>query len=163
MRFRKHKSEYTAKLDMTPMIDLVFQLLVFFIMSLKIVAPEGDFNIKMPLSAPSAGPPDEVQLPPIKIRLKADAKGELSEIVLNERSLGTHFDALHTQIIDLVGDERGPGSMAESTEVELDCDYQLHYKHVIQAVTAVSGYLTPDGRVVRLIEKIKFASPKKSS
>ncbi|NBP80347.1 hypothetical protein EBU58_06445, partial [bacterium] len=31
-------------INMTPMIDIVFQLLAFFIMSLKIVQPEGDFD-----------------------------------------------------------------------------------------------------------------------
>ena len=41
------------ELQMTPMIDIVFQLLVFFIMTFKIVAQEGDFNIKMPVSAPT--------------------------------------------------------------------------------------------------------------
>ena len=37
--------------NMTPMIDIVFQLLTFFIMTLKIATQEGDFNIKMPLAA----------------------------------------------------------------------------------------------------------------
>ena len=36
-------------INMTPMIDVVFQLLSFFVMSFKIVAQEGDFNIKMPI------------------------------------------------------------------------------------------------------------------
>ena len=39
------------KLNMTAMIDIVFQLLVFFVMTFKVVAMEGDFNIKMPLAA----------------------------------------------------------------------------------------------------------------
>ena len=43
-----------VKLEMTPMIDIVFQLLVFFIMTFKIVSQEGDFNIKMPRAAPRA-------------------------------------------------------------------------------------------------------------
>jgi biopolymer transport protein ExbD len=42
-----------VEIPMTPMIDIVFQLLVFFIMTFKIVSQEGDFNIKMPLAAPS--------------------------------------------------------------------------------------------------------------
>jgi biopolymer transport protein ExbD len=45
------------ELQMTPMIDIVFQLLVFFIMTFKIVSQEGDFNIKMPLAAQQAGAP----------------------------------------------------------------------------------------------------------
>ena len=41
------KSEGVAKVDipMAPMIDIVFQLLIFFMLNLKIVAPEGNFNV----------------------------------------------------------------------------------------------------------------------
>ena len=35
------------KINMTAMIDIVFQLLVVFIMTFKVVAMEGDFNIKL--------------------------------------------------------------------------------------------------------------------
>ena len=52
---RPHDRGQKVELQMTPMIDIVFQLLIFFIITFKIVAPEGDFNIKMPLAAPSAG------------------------------------------------------------------------------------------------------------
>ena len=44
--------------------------------------------------------------------------------------------------------------------MELDCDYELHYEHVIAAVTAVSGYVDPNDTVVKLVEKIKFAPPR---
>ncbi|MEM7457072.1 MAG: biopolymer transporter ExbD, partial [Planctomycetota bacterium] len=36
-RVRSKQSEEEIKVDMTPMIDIVFQLLVFFIMTFKIV------------------------------------------------------------------------------------------------------------------------------
>jgi hypothetical protein len=39
---------------MTPMIDVVFQLMSFFMCTLKIVAPEGDFDIRMPLGKSAA-------------------------------------------------------------------------------------------------------------
>ncbi len=43
---------------------------------------------------------------------------------------------------------------------ELDCDYGLNYEHVIEAITAVSGYVDHStGQVQRLIEKIKFTPP----
>ncbi len=150
-----------VELNMTSMIDIVFQLLVFFIMTFKIVSPEGDFNIKMPLAAPSEGLPDEDQLPPIKVRLQADSSGRLTNIRMGTVGLGTDFRALRMQIRDIVGDETGPGSIAESTEVELDCDYQLKFEYVIDAITAVSGYVDPSTRsVVKVIEKIKFAPPR---
>jgi hypothetical protein len=34
--------------------------------------------------------------------------------------------------------------------------------NVVQAITAVSGQVQPDGSVVDLIKKIKFTPPKKS-
>jgi biopolymer transport protein ExbD len=149
-----------VEVQMTPMIDIVFQLLVFFIMTFKIVSQEGDFNIKMPLSAPSEGLPDEDKLPPMKVRLVASSSGELAQIKLNDNNFGLSFDGLHDYIISLIGDDRGPGSVQETAEVELDCDYNLRYEAVIQAVTAVSGYVDADGNIVKLVEKIKFAPPR---
>ena len=53
---------------------------------------------------------------------------------------------------------------AEATEVELECDYHLRYEYVMDAITAVSGYIdrTPDGQaqIVELVKKIKFSPPK---
>ena len=48
----KRGEDQKISIDMTPMIDIVFQLLSFFIFTLKISAQEGDFMIKMPLAAP---------------------------------------------------------------------------------------------------------------
>ena len=149
----------TVELQMTPMIDIVFQLLVFFVMTFKIVLPEGDFNIKMPLAAPQEGVPAENSLPPIIVRIIADADGKLSGLRMNNQPLES-FNELHHRIIRLVRDDQGPGSVAESAEVELDCDYHLKYQYIIEAISAISGYITPDRKVVKLIEKIKFAPPK---
>ena len=160
-RVGQHKEE--IELQMVPMIDIVFQLLIFFIMTFKIVLPEGDFNIRMPLAAPHEGPPDENQLPPMKVRMKADSSGELASLALNERVFTGRdpFGSLHAHLISVVGTERGPSSAAATAEVELDVDYDLKYKYVIEAITNISGYVTEDKQIVKLIEKIKFAPPKK--
>jgi biopolymer transport protein ExbD len=150
------------ELQMTPMIDIVFQLLVFFIMTFKIVAAEGDFNIKMPIGAPSEGKPDPHQLPPLKLKLRANSQGQLTSMQLNQKQIARgDWGALRGHIISILGDERGPMSIQDSLEVELDCDYNLHYEHVIDAITAVSGYIGEDDKVVKLVEKIKFTPPKK--
>jgi biopolymer transport protein ExbD len=155
------------ELQMTPMIDIVFQLLVFFIMTFKIVSQEGDFNIKMPLADPSTGTVDDLQIPPMKVRLTADSAGRLNGIFLNERALGftpgsrVPMMPLRNEMVSIIGDDRGPGSYQEQAEIELDCDYSLHYSHVIEAITAVSGYIDPATRdVVKLVEKINFAQPR---
>ncbi|MCX7424869.1 MAG: biopolymer transporter ExbD [Planctomycetia bacterium] len=150
-----------VELMMTPMVDIVFQLLIFFLMTFKITSAEGDFNVKMPLAAPSQGKPDELQLPPLKVRLTADPGGRIAGIFLGQAPM-KDFRQLREQIVGIVGDDTGPGSITDTQEVELDCDYNLDFKHVIDAITAVSGQITPDGEVVKLIEKIKFAPPRGS-
>ena len=147
-----------VQMQMAPMIDVVFQLLVFFIMTFKIVTLEGDFNIRMPLAAVSEGPVSDV-LPPIRLRLASGPDGELTGIRMGEEPLSS-FAELHEEILAIVGTDTGPGSLAESAEVELDVDYNLKYEYVIEAVTAVSGRIDRNNRIIRLIEKIKFAPPR---
>lgn len=146
-------------IDMTPMIDCCFQLIIFFMLTLRVFTPEGDFNIKMPLAAPSQGTPEDQQLPPIKVRLRATPSGELQGIEMGNRALGTKYAALRGQIRDLVGDSAGPGA-ASGAEVEFDSDYDLKYKYVIEAITSVSGYVK-DGTIHKLVDKIKFSPPRK--
>ena len=59
---------------------------------------------------------------------------------MGQRSLGRDFTALRSEVPGIIGHERGPGSLAELTEVELDCDYNLDYEYEINAITHVSGY-----------------------
>ncbi len=159
MKFR-HKSSQQDKteLSMTSMIDIVFLLLVFFVMTFKISAQEGDFNINMPKEG-EQGQADNTQLP-LKLRLIADAAGNLQEIVLNDsQSFGTNWEQLRGYVVGLVGDQTGPAD-AEGPEVEIDLDYNLHYVHVIEAITSVTGYRSGND-IVRLVDRIKFAKQRK--
>ncbi len=146
-------------IDMTPMIDVVFQLMSFFMCTLKVVAPEGDFDIRMPLGAAAAAAPDDQQVPPVRVKLSAGADGSLAGIAMNGATVAD-FEELRKRVIGLVGTDTGPNSLAERTEVELDCDYSLKYVNVVRAITAVSGKVQ-DGQVVELIKKIKFTPPKR--
>jgi len=67
-------------IDMTPMIDVVFQLISFFMFSLKVVFPEGDFDIRMPLGRAANAVVDDQQVPPIRIKLSAKPDGTLDGI-----------------------------------------------------------------------------------
>jgi biopolymer transport protein ExbD len=146
-------------IDMTPMIDVVFQLISFFMFSLKVVSPEGDFDIRMPLGRAANAIMDDQQVPPIRVKLSAGPDGTLSGISMNGNPI-TDFNDLQKKVVSLVGAGRGPDSLADKTEVEMDCDYGLNYADVVRAITAVSGTVQ-DGQVVELIKKIKFAPPKK--
>jgi biopolymer transport protein ExbD len=150
----KNRVPNKVELNMTPMIDIVFQLLIFFIMSFKIAAQEGDFNIKMPLAASAGAPSDD--LPPMKLRLSAGPGGQLTGISLGDRRFDS-FTQLHHYIISEFGNEQGAGSLRETAEVEFACDYNLRYEEVVNAISAVSGYVSQDGQIVKLIEKLKFS------
>ena len=161
MKFQKSEKTNVVGVNMTPMIDIVFQLIIFFMLSLRLYSAEGDFSIKMPLAAPQEGLPDEVQTPPVKIRLRADAKGNLAGITMGRRRL-SNFKELQHQVREIAGLDRGPTGTPGSAEVELDCDYNLKYKYVINVLTAISGYMAEDKlSIVRIIEKIRFAPPRK--
>ncbi|QDU88208.1 Biopolymer transport protein ExbD/TolR [Pirellulimonas nuda] len=161
MKIRHADREEKIELQMTPMIDIVFQLLVFFIMTFKIILPEGDFNIRMPLAAnQTSAMPEET--PTLKVRMTANEDGSLKSVSLGERSFGAGpgaFQSVHQQIRETVGDAGGPGT-ASDQEVEIDADYDLHYEYVIRAIDAVSGYIE-NGERHALVEKIRFAPPKK--
>jgi len=159
------KKAEKIELQMTPMIDIVFQLLVFFIMTFKIVTPEGDFNIKMPLNAPAKGQPNPEMIPPMSIRLTAQSSGRLDKIKMGDKVF-KNFESLNAAVRQITGGgAAGPGA-AQAAEVEIDADYNLRFEYVIETITAVSGYIAenPDGetKVVKLIEKIKFAPPRTS-
>lgn len=143
-------------IDMTPMIDIVFQLLTFFCMTLKIATDEGDFQIRMP--AQTGGEPSS-SLSPVHVYLEADMTGECTRVRLAEVEYSGHdrWDRLHQRLAHLVGD----GSLAADLEVELHCDSNLRYQHAIAAITAISGHRDArTGEVIKLIDKIKFAPPR---
>jgi len=138
------------ELNMTPMIDVCFQLLIFFMLTLKVFATEGDFDIRMPIAAPSEGKPEDVENPPLAIRLKADDRGRLTGILLGEKTLKS-FQELREEVKSICA-----GKDPKTLEVELDCDYVLRYEYVMEAITHVSGFVDQNGNIVKLIEKIKF-------
>jgi len=162
MKIRKNEvhGDDKTELQMTPMIDIVFQLLVFFIMTFKIVAMEGDFNINMPQAAQGA-PSPSLQVP-LKVKLRAGPSGNLESVALNNTTFSgsprQQFAQLQDAIVEQIGVTDGPNSLQEESEIEIDADFQLEYHFTIQAITAVTGRVDPKtGEVQKLIEKIKFA------
>ena len=157
------------KLNMTPMIDVVFQLLIFFILTFKVIAPEGDFSVKMP--APGKASQDlPSDLPPLAVKLTADQSGQLTQIGIPQRQIPVTagdmaqvkaaFATLRQEVLAFVGNDTGPNSIREAGEAEIDADPHLHYRYVIETVTHVSGYRQGEA-VVKLLQKIRFKPPRK--
>ncbi len=160
---RKKKSGPPEKIEqqMTAMIDIVFQLLAFFVMTFKVATPEGDFSINMPSGPPSHTNIEQVNLPPIRLAMTADANGNLASMTI-EGTRVPDFRALATWMRGKHAELGGPTGLAKDQEVELLCDYRLKYGNTMAAVSAVSGYVdSSTGTPVALFEKVKFSRPKR--
>ena len=158
MRIRHHERDDKIELSMTPMIDIVFLLNVFFLFTFKVVLPEGDFNVQMPSAAAiRVAPPSE--LPPLRLVMRAAPTGQLADLQLSGRSFGNAPDAF-LQLQNYIRTQVVPeGAAADEQEVEIDADYNLDYDYIIKAITAVTGYIE-NGQPHKLIERIKFTPPK---
>jgi len=156
MNFNEPEQE-EVKLEMTSMIDIVFQLLVFFIMTFKVVAMEGDFDIRMPLA--TVIPDIEIQPLnyPIVVYLEADADGAINSIAVDnkERFVGPDMFQQLTRYVEGVLAAGGNPESVAKIEVEFDIDSALRYGDTVKGIEAVSGKIVGDD-VVKLISKISF-------
>jgi len=140
------------------MIAVCFLIAAMLMLAMRFVPPEGG----LPWNAPRAAGPrsqDSRQLPAIKVRLEANAEGQLSRILLNQRQV-KDIDELRAELASIARDFGGPDGQIR--EVELDCDYGLKYAFTLQAITAISAYAPVQGRPPQtLVEHVKF-SPRRS-
>jgi biopolymer transport protein ExbD len=164
MRFRNRQNgnDQGVLVNMTPMIDVVFQLIAFFVMTFRVAAEEGDFNIRMPLAS---NRPIEEQIEKVTtlvtVRLKSGAEGQIAAIDVDNGIDADHFAESDlysklTQFIEKSMTGEGDPSSATETEVEFEIDYVLKYQYTVRAIEAVSGKVQADGTIKTLVEKIKF-------
>lgn len=126
--------------DMTPMIDIVFQLLIFFMLTMHFQEVEGKMLSQLPKNkGPVSGPAvvtEEVRLTVREGRLSVE-KHEIGELGLTEKApaRGTSNKALYAAaagkargLIDVLG----PAPVA----VILDADGATAYEHVIGIIDA---------------------------
>lgn len=152
-----------VKLQMTSMIDVVFLLLAFFVVTFKTPEVEGDFNIKMPADVQSSQMPEPDDMTPVTVRLTSDEAGNLTGILFGSKPLGTDFKQLRAAVFEYLNVDPATGAGAEAgadMEIELDCDGALHYGSTVAAITAVTGYVNSENQVVKLVENVKFTPPK---
>jgi len=131
------------------MIDVVFQLLVFFLFTFKIVPVEGEIGVNMPPITAGAKPKsEEIELvEKVKIILRSGEDGSLVRILLGENEVGENPSALTLVLRDSVV---GLSGKASDVEVEIDADPRLLYHFVIRVTNAIQR---------AGIQKINFTDP----
>ncbi|MEL6897717.1 MAG: biopolymer transporter ExbD [Planctomycetota bacterium] len=158
MKFGKKQQSTGSELDMTSMIDVVFLLLIFFVLTFKVVELEGDFSVKMP--AQGQGSVSDNFDEPYKLRLECDDQGNLTQMTFAGSNLGTDFNGLRQEVINRLPANYVPDASDEGPEVEIDADFNLRYRYVIDAISHVSGRKS-GSEIMPLIQRIKFAKQRK--
>ncbi len=155
MILSRSNAQSKVEVPMAPMIDIVFQLLIFFMLNLKIVAPEGNFNVNLP----SAEPDEAVQSADIRVSLKSDREGNLVQLTLGQNNLGNDnaaFDRLNTEILKIIGRPGNP--QTKDLQVTIDADFECQYKYIVKAISRCTGRVDPTTQqITRYVERIKFA------
>ena len=145
MQYAKRAERPKMQPPMTPMIDCVFNLLIFFILTPSLVLSEGFLTTNLPRSGPGPvppGPPPEM----IKIGLFDEAGGRDVSIVLGDtQALGSSFASLRAALQDM----RARG-VAADTPILISPTMATRHKWVVSAF---------DAAVAARFADIRFAVP----
>ena len=123
----KHKKRPRPRIEMLPLIDIVFLLLVFFIYAMLSMAVHRGMDINLPGST-KAALTEEI---PLSLTLKAGPAG--LEIHLNEEPLG--LDHLETGLRDAVGHQQAPSA----PEILLFADKSVTYQQLYQVLDRINS------------------------
>lgn len=92
---RRSNTMPSAETDMTPMIDMCFQLIAFFAIAINFNAAEQDLDVRVP-SSELAKPPEESFDPFITIQMKKDGEILFGAKSYNMQTIG---EALRIQTV----------------------------------------------------------------
>lgn len=145
-------------LNMTPMIDVVFQLLTFFLMTFRVAAVEGDFELRLP--APDRpGLADEAlrNVERIVVRIQSDANGEPTSLQLGTQSIPIGpgaFNRLRAEFLRTAAQALAAGRPLPT--LEIDADDGLQYEYVARTIAAASPRIDERGNPAPLVQAVHF-------
>jgi len=88
------KSKVIFSVRMTPLIDVIFLLLIFFILTIRLEKPEGVLENMLPASNVHGAADQQKDWEVVKLRIKLITEGEQLKIYLQERVVYTYVDLL---------------------------------------------------------------------
>ncbi len=145
------------EIPVTPMLDMAFQLLTFFILTYRPAPSEGQFSMNLLPAQPATviskeAPKDEsksdvlpTELRTLQTVLRAGGDGQIGQITLSDNPIAG-LDALKTELESLVND---PNLQFEQALIKVDP--ALKYSELIKVVDIYSS-LKP-----KPLTKISFA------
>ena len=88
------KNKVSFSVRMTPLIDVIFLLLIFFILAIRLEKPEGVLENILPESDTHGIAEQQKDWEVVKLRIKLITEGEQLKIYLQERVVYTYKDLL---------------------------------------------------------------------
>jgi len=144
MKFRKQKngkSGVGATLDLTPIVDVVFNLLIFFALSLNFAATSGGINVKLP-SASSAEP---VKMEQVTVNLTQDGQVYYNDKKIEIADLPTKLKGVEDK--DSIVIIRADNSVPHGQVVQvMDIVKSEGFSKLAIAVDQAAGSTTGDGK-----------------
>lgn len=136
-------------MQLTPMIDVIFQLLIFFMVNIKFRTLEGLLKAFLPRADTTPQPPS-LQKDQVFIKITEASPGNLMLLVNNQPLAGTtekqKYQSLEQKLSTI------KTSFAEMPPVIIDADARLPYKYVVYALN-VCGKLD--------LENVMFMFPQR--
>lgn len=128
----KNICQEEIQIDMTPMIDVTFQLLVFFMCTLQFAQNEGSLDCYLPKdigvsSAPARKTPEE----PVHIKLMKDEATKETVVWVGDSKMKgqTKYDSLFTTVDTII-------SKTPSSPVVIDPDINIPFQDIISTLNA---------------------------
>jgi len=131
--------EEKVELQMTPMIDCVFLLLIFFIATLKFPEVEGNLPAYLPKGKPTTTTDQRID----KIVIRLDPEGNNVMVTVNNATVG-RIPALNTKLFLLR--RQIPGA-----DVTIDAAPDVRYRWVVEALNSCAKFG---------FRKVSFAQPR---
>lgn len=105
MNLRKNQSSSSQKVELqiAPLIDVVFLLLIYFMVTASLIKKEGDISFLLPANVPQT----EMKDIPVEVLIEIDSDGT---VILE----GVQFPAADTLLNELAGQVRGLKALAAS-------------------------------------------------
>ncbi|MFN0129432.1 MAG: ExbD/TolR family protein [Verrucomicrobiales bacterium] len=127
---RRTPAESPVEMQMGPMIDMVFLLLVFFMVTSKPIKQESDITLGLPGSMSQ----EEAVDIPDEQRIDILPSGE---VVLNEQGVGTTSDVVLLRLVDLLARFKASADAARSQAlVTLNPDPTVRHQRVVDVLNA---------------------------
>jgi len=124
---------HVMTVNMTPMIDVVFNLLIYFVLTASFATPEGLFESKMPRSH---GLQASVQVPisPLRVRIERSVAAGSSVALQVEGFSPNPSD--FGELADLLKQMQSVGGYSNQTPVIIAPEDNVPWDHVINAYNA---------------------------